>query len=412
MIKKKLLDDYSPLYFLASLGAGGAAITFFMYLMFLVPHPGTPMVTFDQLWPIVSGDDRMQGVLVGTAMLGIALFSLLHLRLLVWNLVEYRRFKHTDAYTALRTSNNEATLMAIPLTLSMSVNVMFVNGAVFVPELWSVVEWLFPFALATFLAIGALALRLYAAYFTRVISSGDFDVDGNNSLAQMIAVFAFAMIAVGLAAPGAMSHTLAVSVIGILGAIFFGTVAVSMGVLKFVMGFKSMLHNGIAPAASPSLWIVIPILTLLGIAVIRVTHGLSHGFDATVSTPWLFVMMSSVLSLQLLFGLFGHTVMQRIGYFDDFLRGEQRHAGSYALICPGVALFVFGMFFVHLGLLKNGLIEQFSPAYFAVLAPLVFVQIKTISTLLHLNARLLRAPKADLDDDADGVSMAVVGRQT
>ena len=33
---------YSPLYFLASLGAGGLAVTFFMYLMFWVPHPGQP----------------------------------------------------------------------------------------------------------------------------------------------------------------------------------------------------------------------------------------------------------------------------------------------------------------------------------------------------------------------------------
>lgn len=33
--------DYRPLYFLASLGAGGMAVSFFMYLMFLVPHPHT-----------------------------------------------------------------------------------------------------------------------------------------------------------------------------------------------------------------------------------------------------------------------------------------------------------------------------------------------------------------------------------
>lgn len=30
---------YHPLYFLASLGAGGMAVTFFLYFMFLVDHP-------------------------------------------------------------------------------------------------------------------------------------------------------------------------------------------------------------------------------------------------------------------------------------------------------------------------------------------------------------------------------------
>jgi hypothetical protein len=392
MLRKNLLDQFSPLYFLAALGAGGSAITFFIYLMFLVPHPDTPMVTFNHLWPIVTDGHPVKGALTGTAMLAIAFFSLLHLRLLVWNLVEFARFRRTEAYQTLRSSNNEATLMAIPLTLAMSINVMFVNGAVFVPGLWSYVEYLFPFAVLAFVAVGVFALHLYARYFTRVISSGDFNVEENNNLAQMIAVFAFAMISVGLAAPGAMSHNLGVSAVGIFGSVFFGTIAIVMGMLKFVIGFKSMLRQGIAPAASPSLWIVIPILTLLGIAALRVSHGLAHGFDQPISQAWMFVMLSSLLSLQLMFGLLGYTVMKRIGYFRDYLHGDQRHPGSYALICPGVALFVFGMFFVHVGLVKNGLIAPFSIAHFVAIVPLVLLQVKTLSTLFHLNGRLLRKP--------------------
>ena len=406
MMKKNLLENYSPLLFLASLGAGGAAITFFIYLMFLIEHPDTPMVTFDHLWPIVTDGHPLAGALVGMAMLAIVFFSVLHLRLLVWNLIELARFRRTAAFGRLLGNNNEATLMALPLTLAMSINVLFVNGAVFVPNLWSYVEYLFPFAIAAFLAVGLLALRLYARYFTRVISTGDFSFDDNNNLAQMIAVFAFAMIGVGLAAPGAMSHHVEINALGIFGSIFFITIAVVMGLLKFVMGFKSMLRLGIAPAASPSLWIVIPILTLIGIAGIRVTFGLFHGFDEPVSRPWLFVLMSSILSLQLLFGILGFAVMKRIGYFRDFLHGGNRHPGSYALICPGVALFVFGMFFIHIGLLKNGLIEQFSPAYYVALLPLVAIQVKTISTLFRLNDRLLRRDS----DDSEATTVATASR--
>jgi hypothetical protein len=392
MIRKNLRERYSPLYLLSSLGAGGLAVTFFIYLMFLVPHPDTPMVTFDHLWPLVTDGHPVTGALTGLTMIAIAILTLLHFRLLAWNLLELVRYRHTDAFARLRESNNEATLMTLPLTLAMSINVLFVNGAVFVPGLWHWVEYLFPFAIAAFLMVGYLALRLYARYFTRVISTGRFDEDDNNSLGQMIAVFAFAMIAVGLAAPGAMSHEVAVSAIGIFGAVFFGTIAIVLGLLKFVMGFKSMIRLGIAPAASPSLWIVIPILTLLGIALIRITHGLAHGFDVPVSKPWLFVVMSSILSLQLLFGILGYQVMKQIGYFRDYLHGDQRHPGSYALVCPGVALFVFGMFFVHVGLVKNGLLEPFSTAYFVILAPLVYLQIKTLAVLFRLNDRLLVAP--------------------
>ena len=58
----------------------------------------------------------------------------------------------------------------------------------------------------------------------------------------------------------------------------------------------------------------------------------------------------------------------------------------------------------------NGLINQFSLAYFVALAPLVFLQLKTLSTLFKLNDRLLKP----LSDDVVG-SAAVpvsVGRQS
>jgi hypothetical protein len=253
------------------------------------------------------------------------------------------------------------------------------------------VESLFPLAILAFALIGALALWLYTRYFARVIGSGHFDFDDNNNLGQLVAVFAFAMIAVGLAAPGAMSHHVAVNATGMFGAIFFAAIALSMGLLKLVMGFKSMLDHGVSPAAAPSLWIAIPILTLLGIALIRVQFGLAHGFGEAVSAPHLFVLTSTILSLQLVFGILGWAVMRRIGYFDHYLRGSERHPGSYALICPGVALVVFGMFFIHFGLVRNGLVEALSPAHLLLMAPLALLQLKTLVTLLRLNARLLDA---------------------
>lgn len=386
MIKHKLLEKYSPLYFLAALGAGGVAITFFIHLTFAVDHPQSPIVTFDQLWPILRHGSPWAGALTGLAMAGLLAFSLLHLRLLAWNLIEFLRFRRTDSYPQLLRSNNEVSLMTIPLTLAMTINVMFVNGAVFVPGLWQHVDRLFPFAIAAFLAVGTLALRLYARYFARLISAGEFDFGDNNNLGQMVAVFAFAMVSVGLAAPGAISHQVEINALGVFGAVFFAAVAMTLGLLKLVLGFKSMLRYGITSVASPSLWILIPILTLLGIAMIRV------GFDQAVSTPGLFLLTSGIFSLQILFGILGYTVMLRLNYFGDYLHGEQRHPDSYALVCPGVAFFVFGMFFISFGLLQNGLIEKFSIGYFAALAPLVYIQAKTIKTMLRLNDRLLREP--------------------
>lgn len=389
MIRRDLRETYSPLFFLAPLGAGGIAVTFFLYLMFMVDHPDTPLVTFHHLWPLLTAGGAVSRILVGAALAGLAFFSLLHLRLLLWNFREYRDYRRTAAFQALRRSNNETSLMAIPLTLAMAINVAFLLGAVFVPGLWAVVEYLFPLAILAFLAVGGFALQSYTRFFTRVLVEGSFNFRENNSLGQMVAIFAFAMVAVGLAAPGAMSQHMEVNAIGIFFAIFFASIAIVLGLVQFVLGFQSMLHLGVAPSAGPSLWIMIPILTLLGIAMIRMSFGLHHGFNEPVSPAGLFVLTSTVLSLQILFGVIGYAVMQRMGYFRDFLRGDQKHPGSYALVCPGVAFFVFGMFFIAFGLQKTGLVERFTLPYFVVLAPLVYIQVKTVMTMLTLNSRLL-----------------------
>lgn len=392
MIKKDLGEQYSPLHFLAALGPGGLSVTFFLYLMFMIKHPDTPMVTFNHIFPVVFHGEPAISALIIASLAALLFFAGLHFRLLLWNIREYRRFKKTTAYTKLRNSNSEVTLMALPLTLSMSINVGFILGAVFVPNLWNSVENLFPLAIAAYLAVGLYALTLFTQFLSRLITSGNFDCMQNNNLGQMLAIFAFAMIGVGFAAPGAMSHQAQVNATGIFLSIFFSSIAIILGVLKFVLGFRSILERGIEKTASPTLWIIIPILTLLGISFIRISFGLDHGFGEPISTPGLFITTSAILSMQLLFAWIGYVVMQRLGYFRDYIHGDQQHVGSYSLICPGVALFVFGMFFIHLGLVKNGLLEPFSLSYFLLLSPLVWLQIKTILTLFRLNRKLLRKP--------------------
>lgn len=88
-----------------------------------------------------------------------------------------------------------------------------------VPGLWDYAECLFPGALVVLLALGVWALRLYGAYLTRLVTTGSFDFIGNANLGQMMPIFAFAMIAVAFAAPGAMSHSQVVNAVGL----FFAT---------------------------------------------------------------------------------------------------------------------------------------------------------------------------------------------
>jgi hypothetical protein len=393
-MKKIDAERYHPLYFLSSLGAGGLAISFFVYFLFLVEHPDTPLVTFDDLaaaWQ--AADWPIRGLMVA-GLSGLLALSLLHYRLLVWNLIQYRRYRHSEAFAKLRRSSGEIALMAIPLTLAMSINVIFVVGAVFVPGLWDFVEYLFPIALIGFLAVGFYALKLYGTYLSRMITTGTFDSVANASLSQLVPIFTFAMIAVGFAAPGAMSREVEVNAIGIFLSIFFLSLAMLLGFVKLVLGMGSMLRHGLDVVASPSIWIVIPILTLFGIAAIRLTMGLHHGFEAPVSHPGLFVLTSSIFSLEILFGMIGYVVMRQMGYFRYYLLGDKTHPGAYALVCPGVAFFVFGMFWIMFGLVQNGLVERLSLIFVLLMLPLTWVQFKSLTTLLRLNRKLLTSSYA------------------
>jgi hypothetical protein len=197
--------NYSPLYFLASLGAGGLAVTFFMWLMFWVPHPDQPVPIFENNWAVLTGGTLLQQAMVLGAMAGIAVFAYLNIKLLVFNLRKFAAFRRSESYEAFADSNAGSQVLAMPLALAMSVNVGFILGLTFVPGLWNIVEYMFPAAMVAFLAIGVIAFRELGHFVGARLHKGGFNCAANNSFAQMLPAFALAMIGVGLAAPAAMS---------------------------------------------------------------------------------------------------------------------------------------------------------------------------------------------------------------
>ena len=372
-----LREKFSPMCFLSSLGAGGLGVSFFMYLMFLVPHPNSPMATYDFIMPALLKGDWLSFV-TSFSLVFIIAFTFLHFKLLFWNTKQFLLYKKSKAYKELLSSNSQITLMILPLTYAMTINVCFILGAVFVPGLWGVVEYLFPFALLGFVVVGFFALKIFFEYFSRLLIKGDFDFSKNNNLSQMISIFSLSMIAVGFAAPGAMSHNLVVNSIGIFGALFFASLSLLLIFIKFTIGFKSMFEQGLNLEAAPSIWIVIPILTLLGITFIRISFGLEHNYDTPLNKSSLFVFTSIIVSLQIIFGILGYMLMKKMGYFEKYIESTNKSSISFALICPGVAFFVFGMFFVNFGLAYNGIILKYSIAYFVLMLPFIYIQIKTI----------------------------------
>lgn len=379
-------DTYNPTYFLASLGAGGIAVTFFMYLMFWVPHPGQPVPVFEDIAAHWANGGTLAQVSIALAMAGIALFGAMNIRSLIWNLRAFARFRHTPAHDALTQSNGEAALFAMPLALAMSVNVGFILGLVFVPQLWSVVEYLFPAAMVAFGLIGLLAFTMMGRYLGRVLGKGTgFDPEANTSFAQLMPGFALSMIGVGFAAPAAMSTApLTVAASLILSSIF-ATVSVVYILAAMAAALPPMLKHGVAREAAPTLMILVPVVTVLAILLMRQNHGLHTTFGAHDTAGDTMMFLARMLSVQVAFLLLGGAVLKAQGYFRDFVIGNQTSVGSYALVCPAVAFSVLLHFFANKGLVAAGVVEKFGTGYWAVTALALVAQSVAIALVLRLN---------------------------
>ena len=166
-----------------------------------------------------------------------------------------------------------------------------------------------------------------------------------------------------------------------------------------------------AREAGPTLWLGIPIFTLAGITIFRVGAGISHGMLGIEYPPvFAFIVIGLLLSAQLVMGLLGYAVMRGQGYFAEYVWGEGRSVPAYGLICPGVALSVLGMFFIHWGLIATGIVDKFSLVHFVLLAMVFAMQLRTIQTVIALNRKLLysrRGASALRDETGQKVGLGV-----
>ncbi len=380
-------DRYSPLYFLASLGAGGLVVTFFMWLMHWIPHPGRAVPVFEDIVAAFAAGGTGLRAMILVSLAGIAVFAVLAVKSLLWNLSRYRAWSQGDGYRQLRSSNAETQILALPLALAMAVNVGFILGLVFVPGLWGVVEYLFPLAIIAFLAIGALALRMIGQFLGRVLTQGGFNCAANNSFAQVLPAFALAMVGVGLAAPAALSATPLIAGVGLVLSTFFLVAAALIAAVALFLGLRALMENGANIETAPTLSIFVPLLTVLGILALRQNHGLDAHFGLADNGADRLILLSQFLSAQLLFALFAGVILIRLGYFARFVTGDDASPGSYALVCPGVALSVMLHFWLNKGLVDAGLVTAFSAGYWVISGVAVAIQIATIWLVLTLNRK-------------------------
>lgn len=342
---------FSPMHGLASLGAGGLAVSFFVWLLFLTPHAGIPVPTFETL--ARAGTLPGMSVWISTVKVMIVMLLITHFALLIWWLRAPSKLADEKRQT-LYAGEASITQMITPLVLAMSVNVGFVGGLVFIPGLWAVKELLFPFALLAFLALLGLAVTRWLRHNIKAKAQGLTYQD--KGLLELLSTFAFAMITVGFSASAAMSNVHLTYGAGIAFAALSGVITLGSALAVVRARFSKIRLETIVPSASGSLLMAVPITTVLGIAIYRLLMAGNHHFDLGISSAAIALVLGFLFSFQLLVFIVGVPIISRAGGFRELLHVNPNGA-SLSLVCPGVGLFVLGMFFVAKGLAEPGFIN-------------------------------------------------------
>jgi flagellar biogenesis protein FliO len=386
------MNNYLPIHFLKTLGYGGLAVAFFMipHAFFVGSHKGFPMATFHHATKYISETENILSIiLILISIIGIIVFSFLHFKSLYSNLQKSKENK--KIYQTQKGTNLEATIFAKPLAIAMSVNVGFIIGAMFIPNLHLIFEYLFPGAIIAFIMIGIWQIKLLNQKINTMMNidgNSTFDWNKTNNFALLLIPFSFLMTAVGLAAPAAMSNILAIQTIGFISSLFFTLISTTMFAILFISSVENIVKQGnFALSAGATIWISVPIITLLAIISIRLNHGLEVVFNThNSSTGLLIVVVSFVLEIVIL--LTGYLYLKRSDFLKMELDTERLGANPsvYGLICPGVAFSVLtGL--VAMFATKTHLIQPYSIGWFIILIVWGIALYQTIKTLSTLNKK-------------------------
>jgi hypothetical protein len=360
MMKK---NDFSPIAFLSSVGAGGIAVAPFAILQYTY-HTGKGLITYNQ---IPHGTlSTFQEVLFRFMEAGMLLFAAIHLILSVFLFIRLSKWIKTDAYkNLLNNPLQNGSLLAPFVSIIMTMNVFIGPIRFFWPLMADNLQMLMAPALATW-GIIITFLILKVIELLKISFVNEFD---NNKIGfgWLMPPFALSMATVTGTGIAALSRNIDIANIAAFLSLIPGTMGIFLLFVKVVTIFKVHYQSKGMPDKQflPSFLIVIPIVTLFAISGFRLVHFLEHHHHLHVGFLNFFIVVASFAfeTWYLLFGL----VMLKDYIRQDFFKKEY-YFSQWALVCPFVAYAVLGSFmykvFVPNVLLYGVIITSLSVAMF------------------------------------------------
>ena len=377
--RRNLGDHYTPLYFLNALAAGGLAVSFFMFLSLLTLRNGLSAVTFFTLYDAAINTGPGFSLLALVGCLGTAFFSYEFVQLLLWNHRHLKVWEKTESASSLKNSAGAHHLMAIPLTIAFSLNLVVAYASAFIPYAWRLREWLFP---VLFVAFVWAALRAFKPYFADM--SVATAATPKDSLGRVLTSATFSLLGYGFSTLAMFSGIKLTVLIGYLSASF----CLIAAVFVLFAGLLAALKERPSSEETGRLWLALPALTLFGLCCYRLRGSLAANFYADQVPAMNFTFFSALFLVQVFLGLVLWASTKHDINYRQTQTGKEAILRSYILVGTGSALVVLGHYLINDGLVRIDLFTGHSIGYWFAYLPFVALQLVSLRLFLKTNKQL------------------------
>ena len=233
------VKNFSPIFFLASLGAGGIAVMGFAFLQytflpFFVENP-KGLISFAQ---IPHGNlSIFNEILFRFLEIKMAAFSILHFVLTAIFIFQFLKWNRNDRREFFENPLKNSAFLAIPLSIFMSMNVAIGPVRFFAPAFAANLQNLIPAAFAVWIFLLGAFLFLQIKIL-KISFEKKFDAD-QISFGNLLHSFSLLMAAVVGAGIAALSQNLEIA----RAAFLISTIPFSAGVFLFFVKIAAIFRN-------------------------------------------------------------------------------------------------------------------------------------------------------------------------
>lgn len=330
---------FSPLIFLASLGAGGIAVMPFAFLQYTFPHEKGLVKIADIAHGTMALSNEIYYMALEAVML---LFTLLHLILTVIFIIKLIKWFKTDEFKkTLHSPLKNAGLLAPFISIIMTMNVFIGPVRFFIPEFAANLQTFMLPALIFWLVLWA-ALIYTEVKLLKISFSKGFDTE-KISFGWLLHPFALGMLTVVGTGIAALSKTPDIAHTAAFFAIVSGSMGLFLLLVKMIVIFKSHFaaHGLPEKQFMPSFLIVIPNITLYAISAFRIGHYLENNFGYHLDSYFFFVIVFA-FAFEVWYLLFGMAMLGE--YFRKHFFKREFYVTQWGLVCPVVAFGVLAAF--------------------------------------------------------------------